>query len=132
MALFEWNERYSVQVDSIDEQHRELVNMISALHEAMSKGKSKVVMAPLLEELTRYTKEHFSFEESLMRRAGYPGLEAHRLTHCALVDKVVAFQEAYAQDKVGLSLEIMELQTIWVVLYQAILVWGFLLRVLNV
>ncbi len=113
MALFEWNDSYSVQVASIDEQHLALMNMINALHEAMGKRKSHVVMAALLEELGRYTREHFSFEESKMQEAGYPGLEEHRIAHHALIERVTEFQTAYEGNSTGLSLEIMEFLKDW-------------------
>lgn len=41
MALFVWNDTYSVQVGSIDEQHKKLSNIINQLHEALGAARDR-------------------------------------------------------------------------------------------
>ncbi|NJM14282.1 MAG: hypothetical protein HC896_01855 [Bacteroidales bacterium] len=41
MSLITWNEKYSVGIKEIDNQHVNLVNIINELHDAMLKGKGK-------------------------------------------------------------------------------------------
>ena len=48
MSAFEWNDRLSVGVKSIDDQHKELVRMVNQLAEAMAKGQGKDVLGKFL------------------------------------------------------------------------------------
>ncbi len=59
MALFNWSEEYSVNVNGLDNQHKKLVDLINELHSAMKEGKSKEVLGKIIEELISYTKFHF-------------------------------------------------------------------------
>lgn len=38
MPLIEWNDSFSVKIDSIDEQHKKLVDLLNSLNEEMVQG----------------------------------------------------------------------------------------------
>lgn len=78
MAFFEWKDSYSVGVASLDAQHKELIKIINRLNEIEERGGD---LAGVLNRLDWYVRHHFAFEESLMRGAGYAGLEAHIAEH---------------------------------------------------
>ena len=84
MALVEWEERYSVGNERIDQQHQRIVAMINTLGEAMETGKEKPVLMKILADLVGYTKTHFSEEENLMAQRGYPHLAEHQEQHAHL------------------------------------------------
>ena len=97
MALMVWKEEFSVEVSQIDQQHKHLVGLLNGLHEVMSRGGDAAEVAALLQDLVAYTRFHFDFEEKLMERAGYTGLEAHREKHRAMkaeVERLRALAEA--------------------------------------
>jgi len=78
---FTWTQDLSVGVKEIDAQHRELFERINSLLEAMSQGKGKGEVSPLLAFLEDYVIEHFRTEEGYMVRHGYPDYRAHRELH---------------------------------------------------
>jgi hemerythrin len=80
MALT-WTQDLSVGVKEIDAQHRELFKRINSLLEAMSQGKGKGEISPLLAFLEDYVIEHFRTEEGYMVRHGYPDYRSHRELH---------------------------------------------------
>lgn len=87
MSMFEWNESFSIGVAAMDAQHKRLVAMVNRLYEAMRTGKGDAAVCPILQELVSYTLTHFAAEEALMRKVGYPQLNAHLELHKALTDK---------------------------------------------
>jgi hemerythrin len=101
MAFIDWETRYSVGVKQIDTEHQRLIGIINELHEAMTKGKGKDILERILGDLLEYTETHFTNEEALMQKAGYPGFEAHHVLHTDLVRQV---KELQAKAKAGSAL----------------------------
>jgi hemerythrin-like metal-binding protein len=72
MAFMDWQAAYSVGVLSIDEQHRAPLDIVNRLHGVMKRGGAADELKGVLEELATYTRYHFSHEEQMMERCGYP------------------------------------------------------------
>jgi len=66
-VFFKWSPDYSVNIKTIDDQHRELVNILNRLFVAVSKREGDKVIAGILDALMSYTQTHFALEERLMR-----------------------------------------------------------------
>ncbi|WP_235809572.1 bacteriohemerythrin [Methanofollis ethanolicus] len=109
-----WSDDLSVGVSEIDEQHKKLVAQINTLHDAMRSGQGKDVLEKILGELAAYTQYHFTAEEEYMQKFGYPAYAPHKKEHVAFVTKIATFQEAYAAEKLGLSIEVMTFLRDWV------------------
>ena len=94
MALVTWDQSYSVKVKRCDDQHQKLFDLINALHDAMKTGQGRKIISDTVRELESYTKTHFSAEEALLQRAGYPKLAEHRAEHQKFVAEVKKFKES--------------------------------------
>lgn len=77
VVLFQFEQSLSVGISEIDGQHKQLINLINQLHEAMSSGKGKDVFGKTLDELVKYTVYHFGTEERYMQRFGYENYATH-------------------------------------------------------
>ena len=88
MPLPTWKNEYSVGVQSVDEQHQNLIVMIRDLHTAMVEGHGEEEVGNIMNRLVRYTEYHFSAEEAYMEEIGYPELERHRDQHALLTGEV--------------------------------------------
>lgn len=88
MALFDWEEKYSVGIQRFDEQHKTLVGLLNRLYSAMSAGETQEVLGKLLDDLVSYTKTHFAAEEQLMQQHNYPEFKAHKQQHDQLTAEV--------------------------------------------
>ena len=88
MALIKWNNTLSVGIDSIDEQHKQLFGFINDIHDAMSAGQGNNIVAGIAAQLLKYTKEHFQFEEQMLKQMNYPKLNDHHKVHGYLTDQV--------------------------------------------
>lgn len=113
MALINWNENLSVKIKSIDDQHKKLITMLNNLHDAMREGKGKEKIGPVLDELVSYTKYHFSYEEDLLKKAGYMELSAHKREHTALTDRVTELQTKFKSGNVAITIETMTFLKDW-------------------
>jgi hemerythrin len=88
VALFAWNESYSVRVRQFDSQHQKLFEIVNTLADSMRAGKGEDAIRDVVGKLAAYTRTHFLQEEVLMEQTGYPGLPAHRMQHAELMSSV--------------------------------------------
>jgi len=114
MPIMEWTTDLSVSVSEIDEQHKKLIALINKLHDAMRAGQGKQALEGTLQELAAYTVYHFQTEEKYMEQFKYPRLPSHKAEHAAFVKKVTDFQKEFAENRLGLSLELMNFLKDWV------------------
>jgi hemerythrin-like metal-binding protein len=98
-SYLEWKDEYSVGIDSIDRQHRRLVNLINQLHTAVTYSTGEEFEREALDELVDYTKTHFSYEEDLMKQNGYPDFDAHKAQHVEMIRKVDEVLAEYEKDQ---------------------------------
>ena len=98
-SLIQWNSAYSVDIATIDSQHKMLVSMIRQLQEGMMTGRAKEYVAPLIGIMTDYTNYHFTYEEKLLEQHGYANLAAHRQEHAGLITQLQEIKEKYASGR---------------------------------
>ena len=95
----EWKDEYSVGLDSIDAQHKKLLNLINQLQTAVDYSTGEEFEREALDELVDYTKTHFSYEEGLMKDNGYPDYDAHKAQHEKMVKQVGEVLSEYEKDQ---------------------------------
>lgn len=97
-SFVEWRDEYSVGIDSIDEQHKRLLNLINQLQTAAHYHTDEAFVDKALDELVDYTRTHFSYEEGLLEQNGYSELEPHKMEHQAMIKQVGESIERYKAD----------------------------------
>lgn len=114
--LVTWSDKdFSVGIRAIDVQHKKLVGMINGLHKAMRDRASDTVMKRLVEELKNYTVDHFSTEEKLFDRYGYPHTPEHKELHKKFVNQVLEFESALISGKAKVTMDVMKFLKDWLV-----------------
>jgi len=88
MALIEWRKEFETGVADVDHEHRELVDLINALHGEIGRGAAKERIRDFLGEVFARIAAHFALEESIMRKHGYDEYEAHKAEHEKLLDEI--------------------------------------------
>lgn len=91
--VFEWGKRYSVGIADVDEQHQRFLDTANALYDAMASGKGPSVLAKTLEDLARYSDEHFALEQRYMHECRYPDAVRHAQAHADFRETLVALRE---------------------------------------
>jgi hemerythrin len=92
MALTTWNDSYSVKIETLDAQHKNVIEMINGLADAMRKGHGSAAIQPTLIRLMEHLRIHLRDEEDLMQKCGYPELTAHKEEHHRYVLRVEMFK----------------------------------------
>lgn len=115
MPFIEWSDKLITGVREADEQHKKLVSLINELYDAMKQGKGKEVIDKALDELVRYAGYHFTTEETLMSKYGYPELASHKREHEAFKAKIKEFLEKKAKGEATLTMEVMTFLKDWLV-----------------
>lgn len=83
LPLFNWSDKFSLNIQKIDQQNKKLASSINCLYE--TKQADKEVLDKVLDELVDFTKTHFKKEEELMEQCGYPDYTVHKSEHDKLV-----------------------------------------------
>jgi len=78
-----WDRALETGDNRIDNQHKGLFALIDELHDACLEGTTDECVDAILQRLMGYTVSHFTAEESLMARSGYPAhlTVAHKAAH---------------------------------------------------
>ena len=111
--LFDWSDGYGVGVQEIDEQHKELVDLLNQLHTGLIDRRSSETMRKILDELAEYTRTHFSVEESLMRVSNYPDFDLHKRYHEDLIAQIVALQDRLDSGDEKITFELLLFLKLW-------------------
>jgi len=115
MAFIEWDDSYSVNVQKIDKQHRQLIKLINDLSDAMKARKGKESLEAILNGLVEYAKTHFALEENYFDKFGYPYAVAHKEEHTKFMKNVLEFNKGLMEGRLLLSLDIMNFLNEWLI-----------------
>ncbi len=77
----EWTSDLSVGIEIIDNQHKELFERINDLVAAIKQKTCKYKIGDVIKFLDDYILFHFSEEEGIMQKYGYPDYPAHKAQH---------------------------------------------------
>ncbi len=113
MAFIDWNDSLSVKIDSIDDEHKKLINMINEFYENIETKSNDELISKLIKEMKEYTLVHFSTEEKYFEQFNYPGYESHKKEHDAFVKKVIYVEKRFLEGSLLLSLEITKFLMDW-------------------
>jgi len=91
MQTFQWTSQFDTGIETVDQQHRELVKLINHLGTVSVEGDNfDSAISPILGELTDYAMNHFSEEEDLMEecRLDRRHIEHHQLQHSRFIEEI--------------------------------------------
>ena len=115
MSLFNWSDSYSVKVAELDNQHKELINILNELYDAMSARKGNEVLGSVITKLSNYTRLHFATEEKYMEKYSYPGYAEQKKEHDLFLVKVQEFQKGFQAGELMLSMEVSTFLKNWLI-----------------
>jgi hemerythrin len=113
MPLIKWDESFSVKNESLDSQHKYLIELINKLHDMMGAGKGSTELPATLEKMIQYSNSHFADEEKLMVSYKYPGLEEQKAAHASYTKKVLELKKKFDTGQLALSVETMNFLKEW-------------------
>jgi hemerythrin len=88
MMLLQWKEKYSIGIEAVDHEHRELIDLINRLHAEFAARRAKETIEAFFGDLYRGISAHFALEERFMREQCYGALPEHKADHERLLDEI--------------------------------------------
>ncbi|RKZ53163.1 MAG: hypothetical protein DRR16_11935 [Candidatus Parabeggiatoa sp. nov. 3] len=89
----EWSDSLAIGIPLIDQQHKDLINNINELIEAIRTNKGQEHIQRISAFLEDYVVRHFNDEEVLMQEYKYPGYPAHKSLHLKFIEAFNALKE---------------------------------------
>lgn len=89
-----WRQDFSVGVESIDHEHRELIGLINQIFERLDADEQGDVAGELGEVHARISA-HFALEEQMMREHRYDHYADHKSDHERLLDDIRDIMDAH-------------------------------------
>jgi len=98
MSYLQWKAAYSVGIDSMDVEHREMIELINAVYAELEGRRDAGAIEGFLGEVHGAIASHFALEERIMRESGYEEYIAHKNDHEALLDQILDMMDASFED----------------------------------
>ena len=95
MGVLQWSDNFSVGHPEIDQQHQQLFSLFNTLTRGIEDGGPSFHMEQAFIQLCGYVKNHFRFEERLMKKANYPELAAHKKKHVKIKEELQIFRKDF-------------------------------------
>ncbi|MBW6409556.1 bacteriohemerythrin [Clostridium weizhouense] len=116
---FEWKERYKLNIDEIDKQHRRLMDIGKKAYEiaVIDDGYDRYdEILTIIDELLEYTKYHFEYEEEMLKKYDYKHIHSQEEEHSFYVYKIdqVASREDIDDNQRKVILEIIDFLSQWI------------------
>lgn len=98
MTYLEWKPEYSVGVDAIDEEHREMIELINTTYRNLETSATDEEIEKCLGEIYAGISAHFALEERIMQKAHYKEYHAHKEDHEDLLDQIHDMMDEFIED----------------------------------
>ncbi|MFZ4855493.1 MAG: bacteriohemerythrin [Desulfuromonadaceae bacterium] len=88
MQILKWSSELEVGLEQIDNQHKQLINIINELTIAVEYDQPNSVLLPIVDKLQEYANSHFKAEEDLFTTYDYPDREVHEAEHTTFIGSI--------------------------------------------
>lgn len=99
MSLLEWRDDFSVGIEAVDHEHRELIELINSALTNIDQNGSHSESLDHLGEIYTKISSHFALEERVMRDARYDEYDEHKDDHDRLLDLIRDMMDDYEDDR---------------------------------
>lgn len=97
MPLISWQKDFEIGIESVDHEHRELIELINQLHGSLGGDTEPERVVGFLGEIYARISAHFALEEKSMRDLRYDGYASHKAEHEELLDDIRDIMDAYEE-----------------------------------
>ena len=96
MSFFEWSDRFSVNLEEMDRQHRKFFEMLNRLQEYNRRSeRDPAFLDELFRDLAAYVLTHFADEEALLEQTGYGGLDLQKRQHAFFKEQLIELRKKH-------------------------------------
>ena len=113
MGLIKWEDKYSVGIESMDNQHKKLVQMINDIFDDLRSEGTHESLMKIIEGLVEYTQVHFKAEEAVFEKFGYEETEEHKEEHKKFIKQIADFKKGFEEGKIPMTMDIITFLEGW-------------------
>jgi len=113
--MIEWDEKYSVGVSTIDEEHKKFIDIINKAIVTKEHNDKPEEIREILYEMIKYALNHFATEEANMIKFNFPEYQSHRNEHLDFTDKTVSMINKVIKGDYNVANQILEYLKQWLV-----------------
>lgn len=81
MEILKWREMYETGIVSMDDQHKQLIQLVNKLYMILRDKEGVEDLDAILQEMSDYAEYHLRDEETLLETHGYAGLDTQKTSH---------------------------------------------------
>tara|TARA_Y100000294_G_scaffold75127_1_gene70785 strand:- start:79 stop:486 length:408 start_codon:yes stop_codon:yes gene_type:complete len=115
MPLIKWLDKYNINIEDMDDQHKKWIGCINRLYEAKQAEKDIDLILKLLDDVIDYTETHFIQEEELIKQHGYKDYDNHKAIHDSLIRELMTLRQRFGTKSQNLPTKVLQLLNNWVV-----------------
>lgn len=106
MPLVIWNDSLKIGIPEIDAQHKQLIDQLNFLVDAMHVSKGKEEIQKIISFLDLYVAKHFSHEEGCMHRYQCPLAGNNATAHATFIQSLIEIKQEITQKGSSIQLAI--------------------------
>ena len=95
MTLLQWKPEYSIGIESMDDEHREMMRLINDIYAELDSDSDADLVNQCLGDIFNTISMHFALEEKIMKDGAYAEFQAHKNDHEELLDEIRALMDDY-------------------------------------
>jgi hemerythrin len=113
--MIEWDDKYSVGISIIDEEHKKLFEILNKAIFAKEQNDNPEELREVLREMTNYALTHFKTEETYMKEFKYSEYQDHKEEHRHFSTEIIAYSDKVIEGNAQIANEIIEYLKWWLV-----------------
>ncbi|MDB9314857.1 hemerythrin family protein [Spirulina sp. CS-785/01] len=99
-----WDDSLKTGIPLIDQQHKQLIDQMSLLVQALKSNQAQGEIINILDFLDQYVEQHFSYEEGCMLKYRCPAAANNKTAHQKFIKTLKEVRQEYFKTGVSLSL----------------------------
>jgi hemerythrin-like metal-binding protein len=111
----EWEDKYSVGVVELDNQHKRMFAVINELLDSINNQDSAEHLASIVDNLLQYKKFHFATEEKYFQEFNYEGAEEHIKKHKAFGERLDRLKKEYPEFSIEFAFALIDFLEDWLI-----------------
>ncbi len=113
MSYFDWKDEYSVGINTINNQHKVIIELMNDLFESMRDSREDMIINDVLNELLKYSNYHFNLEASLFEKYQYPLMKEHLHEHQYFIEKIKTLMKELGSNIITVPIDTLDYLKSW-------------------
>jgi len=110
-----WEDKYSVEVEELDNQHKRMFAIINELLDLIESNTPEEHLGEVVEGLIKYKKFHFATEEKYFKEFNYDDADDHIKKHHEFNDKLEIMKAKYPKYTVEFAFDLIDFLEDWLI-----------------